>query len=301
VERMLSELQKVGFSQYEARAYVALLRRAPVTGYELSKRSGVPRSMIYEVVGKLQDRGAAHAVPSEPVTYAPVPAGELISRLKHQANETFGYLEGALDSLEQTRDVDVIRRIRGEEQVTTELLSIVEGAKAELWLALWDARIPTFVEPVRRAQERGVKVFSVLFEERDRDKGRRTPARLGRTFYHDYMPPRVVERRLGGHLHIAARDSEEVVIAQFVERGAPWAVRTQDPALVLIATEHIRADVMFDVIVPDVGAERLDALWQNDPDLVHVVTGRPDGLTADKRESTNGSDPGRNVHTRPST
>lgn len=284
MERLLSELQRVGFSQYEARAYVALLRRAPVNGYELSKASGVPRSMIYEVLGKMQDRGAAHAVPSEPVTYAPVPAKELLSRLKRQTDETFGYLEGALESLEQTRAVDVIRHIRGEKQVTNELLSIVEGAEEELWLALWDARIPTFVEPVRRAQtERSVKVFSVLFEERERHKGKRTPARLGRTFYHDYMPPKVVERRLGGHLHIAARDGEEVVIAQFVKRGA-WAVKTRDPALVLIATEHIRADVMFDVIVPDVGAERLDALWQNDPDLVHVVTGRSGGLSADERE-----------------
>ena len=29
--------------QYEAKAYVALLRKSPVTGYELSKLSGVPR------------------------------------------------------------------------------------------------------------------------------------------------------------------------------------------------------------------------------------------------------------------
>ena len=39
-------LVKIGLSEYEAKAYVALLRESPVTGYQLSKLSGVPRSMI---------------------------------------------------------------------------------------------------------------------------------------------------------------------------------------------------------------------------------------------------------------
>jgi len=41
-----AKLVKIGFSEYEAKAYVALLRESPVTGYELSMLSGVPRSMI---------------------------------------------------------------------------------------------------------------------------------------------------------------------------------------------------------------------------------------------------------------
>ncbi len=44
----------------------------------MSKQTGVPRSMIYEVLGKLMDKGAVHIVPSEPVKYVPVPATELI-------------------------------------------------------------------------------------------------------------------------------------------------------------------------------------------------------------------------------
>ena len=68
MDQLLEELKRVGFSQYEARAYVALLRRAREPAYELSRRSAVPRWMIYEVLGKLWDRGAASAVPPEPTT-----------------------------------------------------------------------------------------------------------------------------------------------------------------------------------------------------------------------------------------
>lgn len=267
MDQLLDELKRVGFSQYEARAYVALLQRAPVTGYELSKRSGVPRSMIYEVLGKLLDRGAAYAVPAEPITYAPVPAGELVERLKREAEETFGYLEGALGSLERPREVDTIKRTRGRGPVSAELAAIVEGAREELWLSLWGAQIPALADAVERAEARGVRVFSVLFEEGE-------GTRLGRTFHHDYTPPEVLEHRLGGRLHIAARDAEEVVIAQFVEGSVPWALRTRDPALVLVATEYVRHDISTDVVLRAHGRERLDALWKHDPDLVQVWTGR---------------------------
>ena len=56
---VVDKLVAIGFSEYEAKAYAALLRENPVTGYQLAKISSVPRSMIYEVLGKLTTRGAA--------------------------------------------------------------------------------------------------------------------------------------------------------------------------------------------------------------------------------------------------
>ncbi len=64
MDEIIKELQKLGFSQYECKAYIGLLKHSPVTGYEVSKQTGVPRSMIYEVLGKLMDKGAVHIVPS---------------------------------------------------------------------------------------------------------------------------------------------------------------------------------------------------------------------------------------------
>jgi len=50
-------LQQLGFSEYEARAYLALLQRNPLNGYELAKVSGLPRANVYAVLQKLEDRG----------------------------------------------------------------------------------------------------------------------------------------------------------------------------------------------------------------------------------------------------
>ena len=56
---MLQKLAQIGFTEYEAKVYLALLALNPATGYQLSKESGVPRSMVYEALKRLHARGAA--------------------------------------------------------------------------------------------------------------------------------------------------------------------------------------------------------------------------------------------------
>ena len=56
-------LKGAGLSGYEAKAYLALLAGGePMNGYEVAKASGVPRSTVYETLGKLVARGAAFEV-----------------------------------------------------------------------------------------------------------------------------------------------------------------------------------------------------------------------------------------------
>ncbi|WII39898.1 TrmB family transcriptional regulator [Paenibacillus thiaminolyticus] len=266
MEDVFKELQKLGFSPYECKAYIGLLKVHPITGYEISKRSGVPRSMIYEVLGKLMDKGAVHLVPSDPVKYSPVPSRELIDRLRNQFEQSFSFLEQKLSLLQRERDMDVIWHIRSDELVLNEMADMIGRAEDELWLSVWDPQVPVIQEAVETHLREGVQVFSVLFGAPE--------ARIGTTFHHDYMPPEVVKDRAGGRLTIVSRDGEEVLIANFSGDAASWAVRTHDPVLVLVATEYIRHDIMIEEITAVFGAEKLDALWRNHPALYHVVTGQ---------------------------
>jgi sugar-specific transcriptional regulator TrmB len=266
MEEIYKELQKLGFSQYESKAYIGLLKNYPITGYEISKRSGVPRSMIYEVLGKLMDKGAVYTVPSEPVTYAPMPAKDLISRLRKNFEQSFDYLEKQLSALESEQEVDVIRRISGDELVTAEMVDMISKAKKELWLSVWEPQVPLIKAGIDRRVKEGIHVFSVLFGKPE--------TQVGVTFHHDYMSPEVAEERMGGRLTIVARDNEEVLIANFAPNTVAWAVKTQDPALVLVAIEYIRHDIMFAEVTKTIGPEKVEAFWRNKPDLFHVVTGK---------------------------
>jgi sugar-specific transcriptional regulator TrmB len=54
---LIAELLKIGLTVYEARVYLELLHTSPATGYQLSKNAGIPRSMVYEALGRLTARG----------------------------------------------------------------------------------------------------------------------------------------------------------------------------------------------------------------------------------------------------
>jgi hypothetical protein len=88
------------------------------------------------------------------------------------------------------------------------------------------------------------------------------------------MPPDISEKRMGGRLTIIARDKKEVLIANFDPNTPAWAVKTKDPALVLVAIEYIRHDIAFGELTKEVGAEQVQSFWRNDPELFYVVTGK---------------------------
>ena len=58
VSRAVEQLAELGFSQYEARAYVGLLGAEPLTGYALANRTRIPQPKVYETLRRLEDKQA---------------------------------------------------------------------------------------------------------------------------------------------------------------------------------------------------------------------------------------------------
>src|SRR4051794_14609110 len=106
-------LQELGFGEYEARAYVALLQHNPVNGYELAKASGIPRANVYAILQKLEERGAV--VRSDEMTgvrYAPVPPTEVIQRLGQRVQGILQAAQEALDDLSSPVEQPSIWNVR---------------------------------------------------------------------------------------------------------------------------------------------------------------------------------------------
>ncbi|MBL8165503.1 MAG: helix-turn-helix domain-containing protein, partial [Anaerolineae bacterium] len=78
---LLTDLTRIGFTEYEAKVYLALLSDSPATGYQLSKTSGVPRSMVYEALSRLHTRGAVlESLEDRAAVYRPLPPELLLER-----------------------------------------------------------------------------------------------------------------------------------------------------------------------------------------------------------------------------
>ena len=77
-----SHLKNLGFSQYEIACYLSLMAKHPSNGSQLSRQSGIARSRIYDVLRNMTRKGLVLEV--EDGQYVPLPADELIKRLRSQ-------------------------------------------------------------------------------------------------------------------------------------------------------------------------------------------------------------------------
>jgi sugar-specific transcriptional regulator TrmB len=88
-------LVKLGVTTYEAKAYLALIRRDSSTAAEVSRLAGVPRQRIYDVLASLVEKGLASHRPGSPVKYAPTPPDAAIGRLLSDRRSEVDGLERA--------------------------------------------------------------------------------------------------------------------------------------------------------------------------------------------------------------
>ena len=109
-----SLLQQAGFTDYEARAYLALCHKSPQTGYEVAKTSRIPRANIYEVLKKLEARGAAtRVVHPQVVRYSAVHPETLLQRMKDDFSSMMMEIEGQLDSFVFPQETSHVEQFDG--------------------------------------------------------------------------------------------------------------------------------------------------------------------------------------------
>ena len=78
---LAERLTHLGLTSYEAKAYVALVRRDSYTAAQVSRMAGLPRQRIYDVLGSLVAKGLATSRPGSVVKYAAVAPDLAIERL----------------------------------------------------------------------------------------------------------------------------------------------------------------------------------------------------------------------------
>ncbi len=267
MKQSIEELQALGLSRNEARVYLSLLDYHPVTGYELGKRTGIPRSVIYDVLNRLVERGAVYATAAEPVKYVPVPPAKFLDSLQAEFDRSVTVLREQLSRTRPSESLEYIYHLKGARNVRKEIRRLIDQAEHELLLELWLLQYEELREALRAAQRRGVRIFTMLFS------GERT-VELGHVFYHDYLPLEVVETRLKGRHAIVVRDNSETLIGKLIQEERSWAVITIDPILVMVAREFIIHDIMIDLLVREFGREQLDRVWLSHPDIHGIVLDR---------------------------
>jgi sugar-specific transcriptional regulator TrmB len=231
---VLDAVKALGLSEYEAKAYLALLDESPVSGYRVARNSGVPRSKVYEALGGLVSRGVALVNHGEPVRYAPVSPEEVISRRKRELE---GAIEDAREGLERyvgTSDSrSAIWDLTGREAILERAREMAGRAEESLLLEVWQEDAPELREALSGAAGRGVEVSVVAYG----DPG----YPFARVHRHDLVDE--VTRGLGARWLVLSLDLREVVTGVLSMGEQSRAAWTAHPGLVVPTTELIKHDI----------------------------------------------------------
>ena len=84
MDEIIEKLKEIGLNEYQSKVYVALLKKFPATGYEVSKLANIPQSRTYDTLKNLETMHIVIPSNTKPVTYTPIKPKELTKRYKRK-------------------------------------------------------------------------------------------------------------------------------------------------------------------------------------------------------------------------
>jgi HTH-type transcriptional regulator, sugar sensing transcriptional regulator len=238
------QLQALGFTEYEAKAYVALLQAGPLTGYQIAKASGIPRPNIYPLLERLEQRGALTRVETDGrLRYRAVPAADLLRDLSRNYSAQLGRAEEALANLRQPAAPEAVRNLQGYDTVLGAAENLITSAKHELLLALGSPESARLASTLDKAHRRGVDISTLCIEGCARECG----DCRGRQYRYPIAPdPRT--RWL-----VIASDERELLVGQATAASGASAVLTRLEGIVAVGGQYVRNTIALAELVRNVG------------------------------------------------
>lgn len=163
IERVVSIMNGLGFSPYEAKAYAALVQEHPLTGYELSGISGIPRSKIYECIERLCRKKLIVTVEGSPARYVPVPPDELVRRLSNEFDSSVKSLGILLNETKENDPVDYIFNISGYGEIISKAIEMIQGTHHHLDISIWNDELEKLLPYLKNVSQHVVKIQLLLF------------------------------------------------------------------------------------------------------------------------------------------
>ena len=236
---MLVLLKDLGFTEYEAKAYLALLRGGPATAYAVARDSGVPRSKVYGVLEGMVGRGVAFVSHGEPVGYAPLPPAELVRARRREAEGVLSAAEEGLEGWAEREDGagprdERIWDIKGRREVLSRLRELVGRAEERVLLQIWGEDAPELQTELLEAAGRGVEITVVAYGDPEYP--------FARVYLHD-PGPEVITPEYGGRWIILSVDAREIVAGAVFPEDVARAAWSAHPGIVMPITEQVKHDL----------------------------------------------------------
>ena len=233
---LIEKLKDIGFNTYEAKVYVALLKKYPVTGYEVAKLAGIPQSRTYDTLKVLEDKNIVIAANTKPITYTPIKPKQLTQRVQKKISSTINYLDKHLPNVKDDYNEPIIT-ITDKQNINDKIIEVIQNAKREIYMEIWSQDYKKFEQELLNAYNRNVEIRIVGYDN--------FQSRFGLVFEHAFA--RDIELSLGGRMIIIASDDNEGIIGKISSLNNDISdtsiIWTKNQGIVFIIKEFIVHDM----------------------------------------------------------
>ena len=164
--KVLEALKFIGFSEYEAKVYIALVQLGGGTATEISKTSLVPTNRVYQTLDRLQDKGFVKGQIGDSIAnyYMPEDPERIMDQIEQEFANHFKIARNGLSAIwerAKRKDFPTMWTLRGSRSVYQAIKEIIENAEEYFHLVLdtlFDIREYDLLEPLLEKKENGVDV-----------------------------------------------------------------------------------------------------------------------------------------------
>ncbi len=232
-EKLLPALKSFGFTANEAKTYLSLLQNNPATGYEISGKSGIPRSAIYEILKRLESTGMVSCVDTNPTRYIPLPPDHLFDLLENSFNSNLDTLKESLRNVNTELEIGDLWNIRGYDRMIDRARNMIKSANQSVYLSLWINEYQKLRADLEAAEKRGVSIIIFSFCE--------LPLDVGTVFSYNLDAKRLMAVWSSKILLVTDHDSALLGGVEMLPTNkVAW---TRNSAIVAIALNHIILDL----------------------------------------------------------
>ncbi len=154
-ESISSTLKNMGLSEYESRAYLALVASGSSSASFVAEIGQIPRTSAYRTLQGLEDKGFARAKEGRPVTFTPTDPSLLSDRYANEVKDTFSKIESLKDVLSTRGVPQLVYTILGKERVFEKIGEMLDRSEHTFVISS-----PSIAEFRRRLGKRFAKAIS---------------------------------------------------------------------------------------------------------------------------------------------
>jgi len=156
---VIESLMKLQLTRQEATIYAILINEGPMTGYEVSKLSGISRSNTYSALAGLVEKGAAYITEGTSTRYIPVDPAELCDNRILEINNIKRFLADNLKA--RSDDPEGYITIKGEKHILNKMKNILRNARERAYISVSHKILNELNEELAEAVRRNLKLVII--------------------------------------------------------------------------------------------------------------------------------------------